>query len=212
MEPDSGEERCITYQEHAHWKHKQGNTFLACAAPSIYREDKSSQHEHAWSVWLLSLCKPGLTSSLNCSPWFCGATTQSQKVKPLHIRSLSLFYALMRATSYTHLRKKSCSATCGEETRRYSMRALLITRLLCSAWCPFARKPLLSRTLITQVYLPCLECCWVQAAKSSTVLNPSSAWFWYEPLPPPPTPSPHPLPIPLPPSSHLLSRTRGSIK
>ena len=70
------------YQEHAHWKHMRRNTCAACAAhwaqwcilfPII--EDNSSQREYAWSVWLLSLCKPGLISPLIVSPWFCGATT-----------------------------------------------------------------------------------------------------------------------------------------
>ena len=92
-------------------------------------EDNSSQREYTLSVRLLSLCKPGLTSSLIGSPWFCGATTQSQRGQAsidghhdaFAEHHLSCFVCpMMRVTSYTHLAtvEKICSATDGSETRR----------------------------------------------------------------------------------------------
>ena len=71
-----------------------------------YMEDNSCQQEYDWSVWLPSICKLGLISSLIGSPCSCGTTTPSQKTRPqlvhitTHSQRIILFYALMRLTRY----------------------------------------------------------------------------------------------------------------
>ena len=69
MYRDRGEDRCVAYKKtktnkQVHWKHNLARQLIASACGAFpYREDNSSQREHAWSVGLISICKPGLILS-----------------------------------------------------------------------------------------------------------------------------------------------------
>ena len=91
-----------------------GNTclathFLHVQYLSIYMEDNSSQPEYAWSVWLLSLCKPSLPHL-----WLALHSSMSNNSKPKRpgiswYKSLCIcctsfcFNALMHVMSYARM-------------------------------------------------------------------------------------------------------------
>ena len=98
-------------------------------------EDNSSESEYAWSVWLLSLYKSVLISSLIGSPWFCGATTQRKTDSAsvdAHPNALAAYHCVMFrcASQTTHRRKKESSAMCGVEIRRYYASPVSLARSL----------------------------------------------------------------------------------
>ena len=120
----------VAHQEHAHWKHIQGNTHILVCSTFPYIEDNSSEREYAWSVWLLSLYMSGGVGGGGSCVWLAlhgfvvrlleagiARCLMPVRNKSKHIKFVMLWCA-SQAKHVVEIGGKSCSATCGAETRR----------------------------------------------------------------------------------------------